>query len=126
MRKVVPAAYDLIVGRTFVVMAEVWVDKRCRRDWSTSASTSMGRVGCSTCALGRLDVGKLDTLGLECGPVEAVSLPVGDVATLRVRTLHERRLTLALGRGCACDIERQSQNGQGNGLEERSHGLKGC
>ena len=75
--------------------------------------------GCSTCALGRLDVGELDALGLDRGPVEA-ALPVGDVASLRVRALHE----LALGCGCTGDAERQRQNGQGDDLEGRSHALK--
>ena len=31
VRKVVPAAYDLVVRRTFVVMTEVGVDERCRQ-----------------------------------------------------------------------------------------------
>ena len=106
VRKVVPAAYDLVVRRTFVVHVKVRVDERWRR--RQSMSTSTGRVGCSTCALGRLDVGELDALGLDRGPVKTASLPVGDVATLRVCALHERRFALTLGRGCAGYTERQS------------------
>ena len=73
--------------------------------------------GCSTCALGRLDVGELDALGLDRGPVETGALPVGDVASLRVRALRE----LAVRCGCAGNAERQRQSGQGDDLEERSH-----
>jgi hypothetical protein len=69
-----------------------------------------GCVGCdSTCSLGRLDICELDAFGLERRPVEAASLPVGDVASLRVRALHERRG--AVGRGRAYDAERQRQSG---------------
>ena len=76
---------------------------------------------CATCALGRFDVGELDTIGLERGPVEAASLIVGDVASLRVRALHECRLALATGCGYACYAERQRQSGQGDDLLERLH-----
>jgi hypothetical protein len=75
----------------------------------------------STCALSCLDIREFDALRLDCRPVEVASLPVGDVASLRVRTLHEHGLALAMGGGCAGYGERQRQSGQCDILEERSH-----
>lgn len=79
----------------------------------------MGRG--STCALGRLDIRELDALGLDRRPVEVASLPVGNVAPLRVCALREHRLALTIGGGCAGYAERQRQSCQDNVLEERSH-----
>jgi hypothetical protein len=55
----------------------------------------------STCALSRFDIRKLDALRLDRRPVEVASLPVRDVASLRVRALNEHGLALAIGGGCA-------------------------
>ena len=114
MCKVICAPYDLVVRRAFVVMVEVGVDERW---WRASVNVNAGVWSAQlTCTLGRFDIGELDTIGLELGPVEATSLPVGDVASLRVRALHECRLALATRCGNAGYAERQRQSGQGDDL----------
>ena len=80
----------------------------------------MGEV-LSTCALCRLDIRELNTLGLDLRPVEVSSLPVGNVATLGVCALHEHRLALNIESGCAGYAERQRQSGEDNVVKERSH-----
>ena len=61
-----------------------------------------GELGRSTCALGRLDVGELDALRLDRGPVKTASLPVRDVASLRVRARFTNAGSLSLlGAGAA-------------------------
>jgi hypothetical protein len=97
--KVIPAAYDLVVGRADVVMIEIGVDERCFAV-SVSRPRSAAWVP-STCALSRLDIRELDALRLDGRPIEVASLPVRDVASLGVCAHHERRLALAIGGGCA-------------------------
>jgi hypothetical protein len=120
--KVVCAVYGLVARCAHIVLVEVGVDERCFPFAASSVDVN-GEGGCSTCALGRLDVSELDALGLHGRPVE-VALKVGDVASLRVCSLHERRLTLAIRSRCASYAERQRQSYQGDFSEERSHGEK--
>ena len=97
MCKVVCAVYDLVCRRTHVVLVPVGIDESYFPFVVSSVDVKEeGR--CPTCALGRLDVSELDTLGLHRPPVEG-ALVVGDVASQRVRAFHERRLALAIRSG---------------------------
>ena len=88
MCKVVCTMYDLVGRRAHVVLVPVGVDERYF-PFAVSLIDVKGEKSSSTCALCRLDVSKLGALGLDRRPVET-ALEVGDVASQRVRSFHER------------------------------------
>ncbi len=110
-----------MVSRTDVVLAEIRCTQFSRvASVKTSADGRVGEILYCSGSLGGLDVGELDALGLDRGPVEA-SLPMGDIASRRRCALHKLAPALLLVHRCAGNTERQRESSQSGDLEERSH-----